>query len=619
VPAAEDGAGGEANRIAVRFAPGDAVAPFAARGLASRLAAMLGEPVAARPAAELEGSRIALELGPPGAEVADGGSDEVGASAGDSYRIAGGARSITIVAGSGRALLHGVGDLFEELGASFAPWRDPEFPHLERAQLHQIAARRVTPAFERRAFASDLMTWHYENSARLEEHLAHDRLFIPWMTARGMNALMFIRHGQDTRVRIDGLAPLLERFQVEAEYGGHLGQLLMPRGLFASHPEYFAVDADGVRATDGNFCVSNRDALAIVRDNALAYVRDYPENRMLHVWGADLKDGGWCRCAGCAALSPQLQYMKVVDAVARSLADSGVDIPVAYLAYHDTLEPDAALKPRENVWFEWAPRERCYAHPIDDPACPANRGYFPSLQRYLEIFAGRGTVFEYYADAILFGGLSFATPNVIVRDLQAYHRIGIRSVSCLTFGAFSVFAYPLNLETFARATRSLGYAPEAAAAEIARTRHPRCAVAVSDAYRAVERASGLVLRYGDVLRPFNQEARAARGALHEAYQSLADGVAAADHLMAVEEAPRLAAERELWRLSRDALAGLADYVAACAAGGDGRRAAGEAAIRHIEAAMRRMGPIAAEFKGTWGSYDFERLMPRWLDSLRRHI
>jgi hypothetical protein len=600
--------------LAVRYAADDRVAPFAARGLATRLSAMLGQPVAALAAPALAGHRLVVDLDLTNPAESHAAADQL---AGDSFRIACDGRSIALEAGSERGLLHAVGELFENLGASFAPWRDPEFPpRIDVARLRRVASRTIVPAFDRRAFAADLMIWHYEDAARLASHLAHDRLFIPWMTARGMNAFAFIRHAQDTQARIEALNPLLEKFQVDAEYGGHIGQLLMPRELFESHPEYFTVAPDGARTTRGNFCVSNREALAMVRDRALAVVRERLENRLLHLWGADLKHGGWCRCAACVALAPQLQYMKAIDGVAAALADSGSEIRVAYLAYHDTLEPDPALRPRDNVWFEWAPRERCYSHPIDDPACATNRKYFGWLARYVEIFNGRGMVFEYYADAILFGGLSFATPAVIVRDLQAYHRLGIRAVSCLTFGAFSVFAYPLNLETFARASRSLGYDPQTAAVEIARTRYPRCAAAMTDAYRAIARGSALALRYGDVLRPLNQEAQANLPALRGAHRCFAEALAAAEHLMAGEGASMLAAERELWRLSCDALAGLADYVAA-RADNSTVRAAHDAAIGRIANALDRMGAIAPEFKGTWGSYDFESFRALRLDGLRR--
>ena len=65
-----------------------------------------------------------------------------------------------------------------------------------------------------------------------------------------------------------------------------------------------------------------------------------------------------------------------------------------------------------------------------------------------------------------------ATPSIIVRDLNAYHRMGVRGISCLTFGAFSALAYPINLEMFARATRALDIDSEAAIDDIAAARYP---------------------------------------------------------------------------------------------------------------------------------------------------
>src|SRR5579863_2026525 len=115
--------------------------------------------------------------------------------------------------------------------------------------------------------------------------------------------------------------------------------------------------------------------------------------------------------------------MAVVIAIAAALgADAGAP-PVAYLAYHDTIEPHRGLRPRPNVWFEWAPRERCYVHAIDDAACEINPHYLDSLRRYLELFDGRGHVFEYYADSILFGGVGFATPGIIAADLKCYRAL----------------------------------------------------------------------------------------------------------------------------------------------------------------------------------------------------
>src|SRR4029077_3385833 len=119
----------------------------------------------------------------------------------------------------------------------------------------------------------------------------------------------------------------------------------------------------------------------------------------------------------------------------------------------------------------------------DDPACTINPRYFESLKKYLEIFKGRGHVFEYYADAILFCGLGFATPAIVARDLRAYRALGIDSISNLTFGAYSAMAYPVNLEAFVRGTRSIGFDPGDTLADCAAARHPKAAEAMAKAYR----------------------------------------------------------------------------------------------------------------------------------------
>ena len=536
---------------------------------------------------------------------------------------------LVVVGASERAALHGAYDLLERLGARFALGRAPMLPHLEPAQLATLAPYQVEPAFSRRAFVSDIMTWHYEDPERLETHLSHDREFVPWIGRRGINAFSYIRHAQDTRLKIEELVPMLAARGIEAEYGGHVLQLLLPRDRFTAHPEYFPCGGDGWRMESGNLCVSNRAALELVREGALGYVRDNPEMSMLHIWGADVWRGAWCRCGDCATLSPQLQYMKVVNEIAAALALKGdAAPPVAYLAYHDTLEPDPALRPLDNVWFEWAPRERCYSHAIDDPACAVNPRCLESLKRYIDLFDGRGEVFEYYADAILFGGMGFATPSIIVRDLRAYHRMGLRSISCLTFGAFSALAYPVNLEMFTRATRSLDIDPDTAVDDIAATRYPGCAPAIAGVYRSIARASAMVLTYGDVLRPPPAPADAARRRLRllNAAAMMRDGVAAAKAIVegAMGEPgnairPEIGAQRNLWEYSAEALEGIAQWLEARTLGGAERSATGARAIEKVDRAARHVREIGSALKGTWGTYDFERFHGIWLEGLRRRL
>jgi hypothetical protein len=605
----------------VRFSgAGGEVAALAASDLSGGLAAMLGCEVGSSPDASIPRAEMRIDLGDsvdcePGSPIA---------LEGDSFDVSrqdGGDGSIVIRAGTERGLIHAASNLLEKLGAQFPPGVPPSYPRIDSARVGAIEPWGVTPAFKRRAFVSDIMTWNYSFADRLDLHLRHDREFIPWMARRGINAFSYIRHPHDTRLKIDEIAPLLRERAIDVEYGGHVIQLLLPRDRFAEHPEYFPAGDDGVRVPRGNLCVSNSDAIAIVRAGALAYVHENPENRLLHIWGADVWRGAWCRCGQCRELPPQIQYMDVVNAIAGALADDSDAPPIAYLAYHDTIDPHPGLKPRDNVWFEWAPRERCYSHAIDDPACEINPRYLESLKRYLEIFDGRGHVFEYYADAILFGGLGFATPAVVAGDLRTYHRLGITSISCLTFGAYSAMAYPVNLEAFVRGSRELNFEPEAALAEVSAGRHPRCAAEMAAAYRAVERASRLCLDYADVMRPAMTPKRAVRKRveLREAALTFNEAIAAADQIALDLDTPLADAEKDLWRYSSDVLAGLSDYLGALEEPGADGRIRGEAAVAKIAAAIARIREIDHAIKGTWGAYDLEWIREMWLSVLARGL
>jgi hypothetical protein len=360
--------------------------------------------------------------------------------------------------------------------------------------------------------------------------------------------------------------------------------------------------------------------LEIVREGALRYVKENPECAMLHVWGADVWEGAWCRCGQCSAISQQLQYLRVVNAIAEAIAmaHSG-DLPVAYLAYHDTLEPDPALRPLPNVWFEWAPRERCYSHAIDDPACEVNPRYLDSLKRHIDLFEGRGHIFEYYADAILFGGLGVATPATIARDLRAYHALGLAGISCLTFGAHSAIAYPVNLEAFARGTRSPDFEPEHLVADTAAERYPTCRGEMAESYRAIARASLLILdNGGDVMRP-RLKARGAHSRLHDLQQARAEIIRAiegADHIVASVGDRFASAERDTWHYSREVVTGIVAYIEAADESSPRR---GDIAIKKIGDAINAMRMIAPEAGDTWAAYDLEWIGDIWLKALRRRF
>ena len=604
------------------------VLAFAAQELASGLGRMVSEQIAFRPDDNLRGSspggfHLMLSYGPAGVQWLDADSDSAIDWHGSGYAIIPSRDHILLRGADERSVLDAVYRLMRELGAAFPLGAPAAFPSIDRTRLREVQPLEVRPAFRRRCLMSDIMTWHYDDPKMLAMHLEHDRRFIPWMARNSLNSFSFIRHAIDTQYRIPELEPLFAERGIDVEYGGHLIQQLLPREQFAKHPEYFPVGASGARMQMGNLCVSNPGALAMVRAGALDYLRSQPETRLLHVWGADVRKGAWCMCDGCAKVAPQLQYLKLVNAIAAAAAEgcgpAQAPPAIAYLAYHDTVEPAAGLHPLANVWFEWAPRERCYSHGIDDPACKTNPRYFAALKRYVDLFEGRGHIFEYYADAILFGSVAFAMPSVIAQDLRAYRSLGLSSVSCLTFGAFSELAYPVNLLAFARLAVNPDELPDALVLESAAGRYPACRSGMTAAYRAVQQASALTLGYGDLFRAFLEPvaAKKKRIELQAAVEQLRIAIDIADNQLARAHDRLLDAERKLWRYGLETLAGISEYLAAGLANQPQSR--GKAALDLMRAALQKIREIHSDFKGTWGSFDLERYHSVWMETLRGRL
>ncbi len=500
----------------------------------------------------------------------------------DGYEVNVDRSCITLAAEQPRGVLSAAYGLLEQFGCrwSLNPAHE-QVPPLTAAGV-DLAPRVHTPAFDVRGYCSDIMTWHYTQPEHLRAHLGEDRPFVDWMAKSGANAFFFIRHPFDTQLTISELLPDFRRRGIEVEYGGHVMPLLLPREHYRDHPEYFPQAADGQRTDHGNLCTSSAGALALASAHAVRYVREHPEMSVLHIWGADLWRGGWCRCVECAGGSVQDQSLRVCNAVARALAEAGVARPVCYLAYHDTIDAAVTVRPHENVVVEFAPRERCYGHALDDAACATNRRYAEALQRYVDWFGGRARLFEYYGDAILFAGCAVPLMRVIAADMAYFQRLGVRDITMLQFGAFSRWAYPLNFATFAAATTGRSY--EAALTAEA-----------SAGFGALEDIMRDVVTYGDIRRPPRDRQRGTR-----VLRSVEAALPRLDSILRAWEASsdeELRAQAPLVAYTRVILQGVQQELRQTRAG-----ERPQAHARYAEA-VDIMEKIDPQVKGVWGGVD----------------
>ena len=568
----------------VLLVPDGAAEPvaFAAAELGAYLERMFGR----RPAPErAPGPGAWLCLAPAGAPIAE---RALAVPPGAEWVVRPAEDTAVVSGASPRALLAGVYALLEAAGCRWSARgaADEHVPRLDEG-LFPVPMLEMRPAFARRAFAADLATWHYSVPERLAARLPSDVAFIDWMAKRGATGLLFIRHANDTQWVIPELVPELRRRGLDVEGGGHVLVELLPRSLFATHPEYFPLAPDGHRSDLGNVCPASAAALAVICERAVAARAALGGASDFHLWGLDLTGGGWCGCSRCAELSPADQALSVSNAVAEALGAGG---RVFHLAYHDTLRPPRAVRPHPRVWAEFAPRERCYAHPLADPACATNAAYRRALEAHLALFEGRVDVFEYYGDAILFGGCAVPLVQVVERDLDHYLRAGVRGVSCLVFGQYSLWAYGVNVEAFARGVLSPAAAAAARGAYAAG--FGAAAEPMAHYLAALERVMAEVVTYGDVLLPPADAAHAAavRTALAAArrqapalHRLLADAAGAAqllDYTLAVLEG------LERWLTATDA---------------EGR----EAALAALAGALRHVRAVDPGVAGAWGVHDLE--------------
>ncbi|MBI3783465.1 MAG: DUF4838 domain-containing protein [Deltaproteobacteria bacterium] len=496
--------------------------------------------------------------------------------------------SLTLQGGSPRATLEAAYRLLETLGCRWSL----HGAHEEIVPPLDTLGREVAPVQQRqpfrvRGYTTDIMTFHYTQPEHLSDRLEDDRTFIDWMGKSGGNRFFYIRHPFDTQLSIPELSADFARRGIGVEYGGHVMPILLPRELFAQHPDYFPASPDGQRSELGNLCTSSHGAMATVSANAAQYVRDFPEMAALHIWGADLWKGGWCHCDQCRGVSVQDQSLRTCNAVAGGLKEAGIGVPVCYLAYHDTLDADLRQRPDDQVVCEFAPRERCYGHAINDPDCARNRRHAAALERYIEHFNGRVRLFEYYGDAILFFGCSVPLAEVITADLDYYRRLGIGDILMLQFGAFSVYGYPLNFAAFAAGTT--GQSQDAAVGAYC-ARFGAHADTARALFRELEMVMRSIVTYGDIrIRPRQiDEITLVRRALEQGLPRLAS---IADRFEA-GRSEALHATAQLVRYTQMVLEGIALELDS----GNAADTVYARALQLIEAVDRR-------FKGLWGALD----------------
>ena len=349
-----------------------------------------------------------------------------------------------LVSGGGpAAVLHAAYTLLESLGARW-PAPDPRTEVIRPLEgPPPVLSLISTPAFARRGLTDGCLSW-WPGTAPFQGWLEEMRGVVDWMGKMRMNRL-FVHFN---RLLPGDLSPLLLELEsrgIELELGGHSLPKLLPPGAREADPELCRM-VEGERRPDGNFCTSNPRTLDLLREEARHFALQLPPADLYHLWSYDAKVDPWCSCPDCAALSGDEQMWRAVAAAAEGVGTARPGARISGLLYHESL--GAADGAPEGMGLLFAPRERCYLHPIDGD-CARNRGYLQDLREAVDRRGGDLSLLEYYGDPILFGRPA-NRPDMVASDLAAYRAEGVRNVSTLVFGALSWWLYPLQLYAYAR-------------------------------------------------------------------------------------------------------------------------------------------------------------------------
>jgi len=355
----------------------------------------------------------------------------------DAYGMTVSNTDLTISSPSAKGILNGVYDLAERLGYVFLyPSLDGEWaPAFDQLAALIIRDEIVSPRFPYRG-----VFWEGKN--------ADDFTDEEWLRFYAKLRFNALRH------EIDDL-PLAEELGLRLEVGGHDLSKLIAREHFHEHPEWYRmvqpIDFNGQRSNDLNYSVTNEEARSEVKRSFRHELDALKGVHAVHKWADDLPGGGWCFSPTSRALSPADQSMLAMRSLAEVVEEENLPLRIPVLAYHDTLFPGTQIEVSKECFLLFAPRERCYGHALDDPACKRNQLYSEALKDWMNKFEGvdDAHTFEYYFDQILFRGIYPFLPTIIIADMSLYEERKIECHMSLQVGGPAI-APEYNMLLFAK-------------------------------------------------------------------------------------------------------------------------------------------------------------------------
>lgn len=223
---------------------------------------------------------------------------------------------------------------------------------------------------------------------------------------------------------------LCARKGVGVEYELHALETLLPRSLFAAHPDWFRTDEHGERVADYNLCFTSEAVIEAIRpqlERLLTWMK--PTTHRYFLWPDD-KEYKYCYCDRCRQLSPSEQTLLFENRLLALLHEYDPQATLAHLAYHQTLPAPRRIRAAEGIFLEFAPILRDYAYPLSADQVRQlqdNLLAFPAYSQHILEYWLDESMNSHWKKAAL-QPLAF-DPARCARDVALYRSLGAASIT----------------------------------------------------------------------------------------------------------------------------------------------------------------------------------------------
>jgi hypothetical protein len=204
---------------------------------------------------------------------------------------------------------------------------------------------------------------------------------------------------------------------------------LIPRALYAEHPEYFPL-VNGKRI-DGYVqrCLTNPEVIALAKATVRQWLQENPNANIISITQNDCHNN--CQCPACKSIddaegTPAGSFLTFVNEIAKDIEHDYPHVSIDTFAYQYTRKAPKTLRPHPNVIIRLCSIECCFSHPLATCSSEANKAFCRDIITWQQI-APKLYVWDYTTDFAHYL-LPFPNFDALQPNVQFFVEHGVKGI-----------------------------------------------------------------------------------------------------------------------------------------------------------------------------------------------